>query len=227
MSRREGLLFNLKYFCFKGTNPRPPTTQPYPSPKSIHILSLSTSLVGKLKRQEVSVRKLLGPCVGTLQLPRITGICRNFVYPSYAVLHLPAPGQGFCAQHSPWFSTYFADRSSFATCQREGIPGGDRGRLVLPRVNGGEFCFVKCAWSHQGSLVRTWGRDGQMDVWRRFTENTTPAGACAGPLYPFLWVGTMQHRLWTVERLSCVVCMVHGKRRALVQVAAHDERKKD
>ncbi len=39
-------------------------------------------LVGNLTVRRISVGKLPAPCVGTLQVPRITEICRNFAYAS-------------------------------------------------------------------------------------------------------------------------------------------------
>ncbi len=45
------------------------------------------ALVGNLTVRGISVGKLPAPCVGTLQVPRITEICRNFAYASIFPLH--------------------------------------------------------------------------------------------------------------------------------------------
>ncbi len=68
------IFINLLHYC----------QPPCPNVTSIFVLCLC-ALVGNLTVPRISVGKLLGACVGTLQGPFKAAICRNFAYASSSV----------------------------------------------------------------------------------------------------------------------------------------------
>ncbi len=105
-----------------------------------------------------------------------------------------APRRGFRLLCAAGFPTHFTVRSSFLAAQGGGLPGGDGGRSILPRADGGGVGFVPRAGCHPGLR---WcspedAVDGRLSAsavsWRGCgSSSSLPGGARAGSLGPFWW----------------------------------------